>query len=172
MANKADETFQESVQALANWIAFLERKLTYYTRQLERASAQQPSQDASVEEVPAAPVEEGVKEAPDVGNAGTWVQVETGAADREDTSTKDDALGGWDFEEDDELDSWDIEEDPSDGEQGDHTAVGSEGELDSWDTEGGNGRAKEAADAVMDTWNDDKVGSWADDGSAEEEEGK
>ena len=106
MANKADETFQESVQALANWIAFLERKLTYYTRQLERASAQQPSQDASVEEVPAAPVEEGSPE----GDAGTWVHVETGAADREDTSTKDDALGGWDFEEDDELDSWDIEE--------------------------------------------------------------
>ena len=83
-------------------------------------------------------------------------------------------LGAWNFEEDDdELDSWDIEEDPSEGEQGDHTAVGSEGELDSQDTEGGNGRAKEAAaaDAVMDTWNDDKVGSWADDGSAEEEEG-
>jgi len=35
--NKADETFQESVQALANWLIFLEEKRNAYNRQLERA---------------------------------------------------------------------------------------------------------------------------------------
>ena len=72
--SKADETFQESVQALAVWITFLEGKKRTYEQQLERASAQQPSQSAPAEEV--------VKEVPpEVGDAGTWVQVDTSAID-------------------------------------------------------------------------------------------
>ncbi|MEA3341763.1 MAG: hypothetical protein U9R15_17500, partial [Chloroflexota bacterium] len=57
---KADETFQESVQALANWLTFLEGKLNYYTRQLERARAHQSQgeQPVEVETPPVAPVEE------------------------------------------------------------------------------------------------------------------
>ncbi|RLD06655.1 MAG: hypothetical protein DRI56_07820, partial [Chloroflexota bacterium] len=35
---KADETFQESVQALAAWITFLEGKKLTYRQQLERAT--------------------------------------------------------------------------------------------------------------------------------------
>ena len=46
---KADETFQESVQALANWLVFLEEKKAAYARQLERAIS---VQSTSVETIP------------------------------------------------------------------------------------------------------------------------
>lgn len=42
---KADETFQESVQALANWLTFLEEKKREYQHQLERAIKAQSSQE-------------------------------------------------------------------------------------------------------------------------------
>ena len=103
MPSKADETYQESIQALADWITFLEGKQRQYARQLERASAAQQGRgdealtevgedaEAAIHEVPLA------EEDPEMA---AWDEVE-----KEDFSLIEEdapAMDTWGFEEEEE----------------------------------------------------------------------
>jgi hypothetical protein len=113
MSTKADETFQESVQALADWITFLESKKGTYQRQLERASAAQAPEDDNTEldagavavietaDPEMASWDEGDQE------LDSWDQVESD--DAEEAAVQPDAdeeMAAWDVDLDGDLDTW------------------------------------------------------------------
>jgi hypothetical protein len=156
---KADETFQESVQALANWVAYLEQKKTYYTRQLERASqqgAQKPPEETEIRG-PAAPdldadVPEPAAELPQPELEGTWVRVESG-----DWAGSEDAeLEAWEGEEGplDPLDDWGLDEEDSNGQDqvDDLSELEEMEEMDAWDQTEGQGREEESARDSLAPW--------------------
>ena len=115
MSTKADETFQESVQALADWITFLEGKRGVYRRQLERASAAQVPGDDNTEldaGVDAAAVIETADPEMASWDEGdqeldSWEQVENDDAEEAAMEPYDDEeMAAWDVDLDGDLDTW------------------------------------------------------------------
>jgi hypothetical protein len=115
MSTKADETFQESVQALADWITFLEGKKGVYQRQLERASAAQAPEDdnteldAGVDAVAVIETADPEMASWDEGDQelDSWDQVESDDAEEAAVQPYDDEeMAAWDVDFDGDLDTW------------------------------------------------------------------
>jgi hypothetical protein len=115
MSTKADETFQESVQALADWITFLEGKKGTYQRQLERASAAQAPEDdnteldAGVDAVAVIETADPEMASWDEGDQelDSWDQVESDDAEEAAVQPDDDEeMAAWQLDLDGDLDSW------------------------------------------------------------------
>jgi hypothetical protein len=115
MSTKADETFQESVQALADWITFLEGKKGVYQRQLERASAAQAPEDdsteldASVDAVAVIETADPEMASWDEGDQelDSWDQVESDDAEEAAVQPDDDEeMAVWQLDLDGDLDTW------------------------------------------------------------------
>ena len=127
---KADETFQEGVQALANWIQFLEGKQRTYKQQLERARAagngqaaeESPFDSAAAAVIPADPPAVMVIGRDD-GSDDAWQIVGIGnAGDAE--------MEAWDLESEDLPDDgtdedWQTLADEAESEAPPETAMGS-----------------------------------------------
>ncbi len=122
MSTKADETFQESVQALANWITFLEGKRGVYRRQLERASAAQAPEGERVEQEDVVETLAAIEDVDpemaawdqDDAELDSWDQVES--EDAEEATVEpyaDEEMGAWEFDLDDDLDTWGDENEAS-----------------------------------------------------------
>jgi hypothetical protein len=115
MSTKADETFQESVQALADWITFLEGKKGVYQRQLERASAAQAPEDdnteldAGVDAVAVIETADPEMASWDQGDQelDSWDQVESDDAEEAAVQPDDDGeMAAWGFDLDGDSDTW------------------------------------------------------------------
>jgi hypothetical protein len=115
MSTKADETFQESVQALADWITFLEGKKGVYQRQLERASAAQAPEDDNTELDPSVDAVAVIETAdPEMASwdegdqeLDSWDQVESDDAEEAAVQPDDDEeMAAWDVDLDGDLDTW------------------------------------------------------------------
>ncbi|MBT3391386.1 MAG: hypothetical protein HN413_13370 [Chloroflexi bacterium] len=110
MSTKADETFQESLQGLANWIQFLELKQTTYRQQLERARKQNPdaaptpSVFSEMDALRATPTPAVAHAAGDAGLGEAWLVAEPDVAQ---PPEGDPLVTSW-REDDPEMAAWDL----------------------------------------------------------------